>query len=484
MNSPVDIGFWTGAGAQRRHLESLTGAHRRAVLRKLGEQGCEDLEHSWKFWARPEQFWRPEWPETVTVWSTGRGFGKTRGAVETVLDVAENHAEMCGGEIAIIGQTSTDMRDVMIEGKSGIMACAKPHFMPVYEPSKMKLTWPNGVIARLRTSEKPKLIRGLSVGFAWCDEIAHWQHPEECWSNLLFALREGNPSHIIATTTPLPTKFIKKLLNDPEVRVIRGSSDDNAANLDSNYIKNLEKAYGNSKKARQERWGEIVDDNDNAPFKSDHIGRISREQMPQLVHLAVGVDPAGGTAGKNSDETGLIAMGIDANGILYTLGDRSADVSSAVWSARAVDLAMIMRAEYAVETAVYIVGEVNFGGDMVERCIKTTPKWGDSGLRFEGVRAFVDKATRADPIGQEAELGRYYHVGAGTHFRELENQMTQFDPNIPRKKQDSPDRMDAMVHVATFLLMKVIAAGSGMKKLTKGQQARIRQRIASGSRLR
>ena len=484
MGAPLDIGFLKQAGALRRYLTSLSGAARRAALRKMGEQGCEDLEHDWMFWARPEQFWRHEWPELTTVWQTGRGFGKTRGAVETVLDVAENHAEMCGGEIALIGQTSTDMRDTMIEGKSGIMAMAKPHFMPVYEPSKMKITWPNGVIGRLRTSEKPSLIRGLSVGFAWCDEIAHWMNPEECWSNLLFALREGRPGHIIVTTTPLPTKFIKKLVGDPDVRVIRGSSDDNKANLDPNYIKNLEKAYGNSKKARQERWGDIVEDNESAPFKSDHIGRISRDQMPALRHIAVGIDPAGGTTGKNSDETGIIAMGIDANGILYTLGDRSADVSSAVWSAKAVDLAMIMRAEYSVDTAVYIVGEINFGGDMVERCIRTTPKWGDSGLRFEAVRAFTDKATRADPIGQEAELGRYYHVGAGTHFRELESQMTQFDPNIPRKKQDSPDRMDAMVHVATFLLMKVIAGGSGMKALTKGQQARIRQRIASGSRRR
>ena len=480
MGAPLDIGFLKEAGAQRRYLTSLSGAARRAALSKLGEDGCEQLEHDWLFWARPKQYWRPEWPELVTLWKTGRGFGKTRCGGETVNMVAEEHAEMCGGEIVLIGQTSTDMRDIMVEGLSGIEATAKPWFRPIYEPSKTRITWPNGVVAHLRTSEKPKLIRGLSVGFAWCDEIAHWMSPEECWDNLMFALREGNPSKIIATTTPLPTKFIKGLVADTDVRVIGGSTGENAANLDRGFVDRLNKSYGGTKKGRQEIDGEIVEDNENAPFKTDHIGRIARADMPKLAHVAVGVDPAGGTTGKNSDETGIVAMGIDANGILYVLGDRSADVSSAQWTARAVDLGMIMRAEYAIDTAVYIVGEVNFGGDMVERVIKTTPKWGDSGLRFEAVRAFVDKATRADPIAQEAELGRYYHVGTGTQFRELEGQMTQFDPNIPRKKQSSPDRMDAMVHVATFLLMKVISNAPGMKPLTKQQQARIRQKIAAG----
>lgn len=480
MGAPVDIGFLKSVGAQRRYMASLTPAARRAVLKKLGPDSCEDLEHDWMFWARPKQFWRPEWPEKTTLWKTGRGFGKTRCAAETVNWVAEHCQEMCGGEIAIIGQTATDMRDIMVEGISGILATAKPHFVPNYEPSKTKITWPNGVTARLRTSEKPKLIRGLSVGFAWCDEIAHWMSPEECWDNLIFALREGRPSHIIATTTPLPTKFIKEMVKDPTVRVIGGSTRDNEANLDATFVSDLERKYGGTKRGRQELDGEIVDDNKNAPFKTDHIGRIARDQMPKLVHVAVGVDPAGGTTGKNSDETGVIAMGIDANGILYVIGDRSGDVSSAQWTARAVDLGMIMRAEYSIDTAVHIVGEVNFGGDMVERVIRTTPKWGDSGLRFEAVRAFVDKATRADPIGQEAELGRYYHVGTGTQFRELESQMTQFDPLIPRKKQPSPDRMDAMVHVATFLLMKLSTGGAKMKSLSRAQQARIRQSIASG----
>jgi len=173
-------------------------------------------------------------------------------------------------------------------------------------------------------------------------------------------------------------------------------------------------------------------------------------------------------------------MGIDIDGNLYVLGDRSADVSSGEWTARAVDLGMVLRVEYSVETVVTIVGEVNFGGDMVERCITTTPKWADSGLRFEAVKAFVDKATRADPIALEAELGRYYHVGTGTQYRELESQMTQFDPAIPRKKQNSPDRMDAMVHVATFLLARLVSGGKSMKQLSSAQMARIRQKIAQG----
>jgi len=461
-------------------MRGMTAARRRVVLRKLGDELCERLFAEWAFWARVKQLWDPTWKELVVLWMTGRGFGKTRCGAETVNLVAEYYPDMCGGEIALIGQTATDMRDIMVEGKSGIMATAKPWFVPVYEPSKMKITWPNGVIARLRTSEKPKLIRGLSVGLAWCDEIAHWFDPEEAWGNLLFALREGNPSHVIATTTPLPTKFVRELAADPGTRVIHGTSHENAAHLDANFLPNLEKKFGGSKKGRQEIGGEIVEDNENAPFKTDHIGRIRRDEMPKLAHLAVGIDPAGGTTSKNSDETGVIAMGIDIDGNLYVLGDRSADVSSAKWTARGVDLAMVLRADYSVDTAVTIVGEVNFGGDMVERCIKTTPKWGDSGLRFEAVKAFVDKATRADPIALQAELGRYYHTGTGTQYRDLEGQMTQFDPTLPRKKQASPDRMDAMVHVATFLLARLETGGKRMKQLDAAQMAKIRQKIASG----
>ena len=482
MNAPIDIGFLQSAGAERRYLKTLRPAARRAALKKLGEKGCEDLQHDWKFWARPEQYWRPEWPERTCLWQTGRGFGKTRGGGETVNMVAEDHPEMCGGEIGIIGQTATDMRDVMVEGKSGIMATCKPWFTPVYEPSKQRITWPNGVVAHTRTSEKPKLIRGLSIGFAWCDELAHWFDPEECWDNLDFATREGRPSRIIATTTPLPTKFLKSLIADPNVRVIRGSTGDNAENLDPEFIETIERKYGGSRKGRQEIDGEIVEDNENAPFETDWIQRIARDAMPKLAHVAVGIDPAGGSKGKTSDETGIIGMGIDEHANLYVIADRSGKMSSAKWSVRGVDLGMVLRVEYSVETVVTIVGEVNFGGDMVELALKSTSKWALSGLRFEPVTALVDKATRADPIAQEAELGRYYHVGTGTQFRELENQMTQFDPTIPRRKQSSPDRMDAMVHVATFLLQRFVSSSSSMKALDKAARARVLAKLSQGYR--
>ncbi len=456
---------------------ALSGAARRAALRKFSEEERERLFHEWEFWARPKQYWRAEWEEQTTLWMTGRGFGKTRCGAETVHMVAEKHAEMCDGEIALIGQTSTDMRDIMIEGKSGILATSKPWFMPIYEPSKTKITWPNGVVAHLRTSEKPKLIRGLSVGFAWCDEIAHWMNPEECWDNLQWAMREGSNAKIVATTTPIPTKFVKGLATDRDVRLIRGSTGENAENLERKFLPRMRKKYGGTKKGRQEEHGEIVESSEHAPFQLDWISRIARDEMPQLVHLAIGVDPSGGTASKKSDENGIVGAGIDAAGNLYTLVDRSGVMSAAKWAAVAVDLAMSLRVEYRIENVVHIVGEINFGGDMVERVVKASPKWMAAGLRFKMVRAFANKATRAEPIAQLAENHRYYHVGTGTHFRDLETQMTTFDQTLPRGKQPSPDRMDAMVHVATYLLELLSHSHGKMKQFTREEMRGFSQRL-------
>lgn len=457
----------------RNEMIGLSGAARMALLRKMGDDVCGRLLHEWPFWARPNQRWDPEGEEETTAWVTGRGYGKTRTGSETTHEVAEDYAEMIGGEMVLVGQTGTDMRDVMIEGKSGIMATSKPWFPPKYEPSKMKITWPNGVVAHLRSSERPKLIRGLSVGFAWGDECAHWFDAEEVWDMLDLALREGNPSKRIVTTTPLPTKFIRKLLADASTKVIRGSTHENIQHLDPTFIPKLEARFGRSQKGRQEVWGEVVKDNVNACFKQDHIRRIADADVPKIIHIGIGCDPSGGEASVSADESGIIGMGVCHDGNLYVFHDWSDDISSAKWGAKCIRLGVLMRGELKVETPVTIVGEKNFGGDMVASACKLQTNWKASGLRFELVTAVGSKATRADPIAQHAENGHYFHVGAGQRFRDLEVQMTQWDSTLPRRVQDSPDRMDAMVHIATFLLERWAKGAAQMKKLTAKQMAKV-----------
>jgi phage terminase large subunit-like protein len=103
-------------------------------------QLVDALENSWPAVARPNQLPPPgDWQ--IWLLLAGRGFGKTRTLAEWVCDqAASRHAS----RIALVAATAADARDVVVEGESGILAVAPPWFRPIYEPSKRRLTWPNG----------------------------------------------------------------------------------------------------------------------------------------------------------------------------------------------------------------------------------------------------------------------------------------------------------------------------------------------------
>lgn len=142
-------------------------------LEDLTDEEADDLLHTWELWARPNQL-EPDRVlpngEFWTIWLilAGRGFGKTRCGAETVIKWAkEGHCK----RIALIAEDSADARDVMVEGESGIMACSPRDFRPKYEPSKRRLTWPNGAVATLFSAEDYDSLRGPQFDGAWCDEL-------------------------------------------------------------------------------------------------------------------------------------------------------------------------------------------------------------------------------------------------------------------------------------------------------------------------
>ena len=112
----------------------------------------------------------------------------------------------------------------MVEGVSGILATAAPGKRPEWEPRKKKLTWPNGAIAEGFSAEEPDRLRGPQFGFAWADEPAHWPLAQEAWDNIEFGLRlkSGVKPKIVATSTPKPTKFWKKLVARHDTRSSAG----------------------------------------------------------------------------------------------------------------------------------------------------------------------------------------------------------------------------------------------------------------------
>lgn len=424
-------------------LASLPDAERQELLADLTEEQALELLYDWQFWARPEQL-APEGEWDTWLIQTGRGWGKTRTGAEWVRDIAE------AGEvklIGLVGATAADIRDTMVEGDSGILACCPPHNMPIHEPSKRhRLTWKNGTIAIGYSADEPNRLRGPNFGAAWCDELAAWRFLQESWDNLMYALRKGTRPRCVITTTPRPLKLLKEIMADPGTILTRGSLKDNADNLADSYKRRILRRYEGTRLGRQEIDGELLDDVpgalwtramiDAARYPLDPTKPIE-EQLPQLVRIVVAVDPAV-TSGEEADDTGIVVVGIDARRHGYVLADLTCHESPEMWARRAVNAYYHYRADG-------VIGETNNGGDLVATVLRTV----DARVPFKAVHASRGKRVRAEPISALYEQGRVKHVG---QFPDLEDQMCNF---VPDNLDDSPDRMDALVWGFTELLVEL-----------------------------
>jgi len=358
---------------------------------------------------------------------SGRGSGKTRQGSEYVHRVI-NTVE----RILIVGGTSMDLRDVLVEGESGLLATAAPGKRPEFEPSKRRLTWPNGAQGLLVSAEEPDRLRGPQHGFCWMDEAAFFPLIDDVWSNMLFGLRLGRSPKVLVTTTPSPRKWLKELLADDRTRLSRASTYDNLHNLAPTYAERIINRYEGTRLGRQELHAELLTDVEGALWTWDMIELARINEPPQdLQRIVVGVDPAG-TSRKGSDETGIIVAGVK-DGVVYILDDMSGRYTPHGW-------ATVVRNAYDDYSADAVVVETNYGGEMVENTLRT------SGVtaRVIKVSARRSKSLRAEPVVGLYEQGKVKHCGS---YPELETQMTewtQFDGN-------SPDRLDAMVYAVTHV---------------------------------
>lgn len=380
-------------------------------------------------WARDTQL------PPVGDWRTwlilaGRGFGKTRTGAETVRARVEAGAAT---RVALVGQTAADVRDVMIEGESGILAVSPPWFEPKYEPSKRRLTWPNGAIATAYSADEPRQLRGPQHDFAWADELASWATPE-AWDQLMFGLRLGSDPRVIVTTTPRPTRIIRELLADPTTHATRGSTYDNRANLAPAFFEQIIRKYEGTRLGRQELHAEVLDDVPGALWTRAMLDATrTRTAPPELTRVVVAIDPAV-TSGEDSDETGIVTVGKDAAGEYHVLADRSCRMTPDGWARRAV-------AAFDEHNADRIVAEVNNGGDLVEATLRTVRR----NIPYAKVHASRGKRVRAEPIAALYEQRRVHHYG---DLAQLEDQMVTFTPD---GMDGSPDRVDALVWALTEL---------------------------------
>src|SRR6185437_4636080 len=173
-------------------------------------------------------------PWTTWLMLGGRGAGKTRAGAEWLRAQALGlapYADAPARHLALIGETWRDVREVMIEGPSGLMRLGARRERPLWLPSRQRLEWPNGAVALAFSAEDPEQLRGPQFDAAWCDELAKWPYPDAAFDMLQFGLRLGQRPRQLVTTTPRPIALIKRLTADPRAAVTRASTHANAANL-------------------------------------------------------------------------------------------------------------------------------------------------------------------------------------------------------------------------------------------------------------
>ena len=422
----------TASVAER--LAALPRDQRNALIDKLTPAEQRELLYEWRnFHARPEQI-SPDGDWDIWLIMSGRGWGKTRTGAQWVRECVERGAQ----RIALIGETAADARDVMVEGVSGILSVYPEEERPLYEPSKRRLTWPNGAVATTFNAIEPDQLRGPQFDLAWCDELAKWRYARETWDQLQFGLRLGSHPRVLVTTTPRPVELIKAIVagSEGKVHITRGATMDNRSNLAAKFLEKIQLRYEGTRLGRQELRGEILGDIPNALWTYGAIEASRVKTPPELSRIVVSVDPAV-TNTDDSDEHGIIVAGMDAaRREAYVLEDASMSGSPMQWARAAIH-------KYDAWQADGIVVEVNQGGDMVAQTLRSVR----NNVRIIEVRASRGKHVRAEPIASMYEQGRIHHVGA---FPDLETQMTQMTTN-GYEGEGSPDRVDALVWAMTQL---------------------------------
>ncbi|MEZ5334381.1 MAG: terminase family protein [Methanolobus sp.] len=419
------------------------------ILSDLSDDEIQQLEYDWKFWARPNQLSPAgDWQYWLVL--AGRGYGKSRTGAEWIRERVESGKAR---RIALVAPTAADARDTMVEGESGILSVCPPWNRPVYEPSKRRLTWPNGAIALLFSAEEPDRLRGPQHDTAWCDEIAAWKYPEKTWDMLQFGLRLGDDPRAAITTTPRPIPLVKNILNDTSTHVTRGSTYENLSNLAPAFIDVIISRYEGTRLGRQELNAEILDDNPDALWTRQMIEDSRVSKVPNLLRIVVGVDPAV-TSNEASADTGIVVAAADEHGEYYVLGDYTIHATPKKWAQEII-------AAYYKHSADRVIGEVNNGGELVEYTLRTI----DPNVSYRSVRASRGKQTRAEPISALYEQGKCHHVGS---FPALEDQMCDWVPG----EGSSPDRVDALV----WALSELSKSRYGPQKLNMSALIKTRPR--------
>ncbi len=418
-----------------------------SFLEGLSENALLALPWMFEFWALPHQL-PPEGGWKSWVIMGGRGAGKTRAGAEWVRAQVEGPRPLDAGRanrVALVGETLDQVREVMVFGESGILACSPPDRRPVWEAGRRRLVWPNGATAMAFSAHEPEALRGPQFDAAWVDELAKWKKAAETWDMLQFALRLGVHPQQVITTTPRNVGVLKAILKNPSTVMTHAPTEANKAYLAASFLEEVRSRYAGTRLGRQELDGVLLEDVEGALWTTGLIEGARVAKAPELDRIVVAVDPAvTGTSG--SDECGIVVVGAVTQGPpsdwrAYVLEDATVRASSPSDWARAALAAM---ARHGAER---LVAEVNQGGDLVESVIRQI----DPLVPYKALRASRGKSLRAEPVAALYEQGRVKHLKA--ELGALEDQMVQMTVR-GFEGRGSPDRVDALVWAVHELLIE------------------------------
>ncbi|WP_375403860.1 terminase large subunit domain-containing protein [uncultured Sphingomonas sp.] len=418
------------------YLRLLRPSERVRALSLFALEECQAIERHWPGWAHEGQLAPPsDW--RVWVLMAGRGFGKTLAGAQWVAAAMKAEGAL---RVALVAATIDEARDVMVEGRSGLLSVAADE-IDGWSADRGVLRFTSGAEATLFSGASPEKLRGPEHHIAWCDELAKWRRPGETWDNLQLGLRAGPRPRALVTTTPRPGQALRRIMAEPGCVITRGGTRDNP-HLPPAYLTAMEQLFEGTRQGRQELDGELLPDGgalwtpetleacrllDPPPTGEDPRSRFTR--------TVIGVDPPSGDG-----TCGIVACAVDADGVGHVLADHSVTARSPEGWARAVaDAARIHGAG--------VVAERNQGGKMVASVLRAA----DPAMRVRLVHASDAKATRADPVALLFEARKVRLHG---RLPALEAELLGLVSGAPYQGPGtSPDRADAMVWALTELML-------------------------------
>jgi phage terminase large subunit-like protein len=342
--------------------------------------------------------------------------------------------------IALVAATVDEARRVMVEGASGILACARPGEIVEWSRSRGEVVFAGGARATLFSGANPEALRGPQHHFAWCDELAKWRHAEAAWDMLQLGLRCGERPRTLVTTTPRGgCAALKRILADVGKGTVQtGGASGANPHLPEAFLHAVESAYGGTRMGREEIDGVFLPDVAGSLWPAGLIERCRGERPAEdaLVRVVVGVDPPASAEGT----CGIVVCGLDADGMGHVLADHSAGGLSPEGWARKVAAAA------EAHGADRVIAETNQGGEMVKSVLRA------AGITLPVTMASASrsKAARAEPVAGLFESGKARLAG---RFAELEAELGGMVPEGYDGPDRSPDRADAMVWALWALLI-------------------------------